>query len=118
MVNACAQVGQATAGWYVLLASATWKSARQPETWMARPVLFSTTTRPDIDDPAVIVRDGSTIRAANGAGERCGVAGSVVCRFGVGCVAAPCGRRDEKWLPLEQPATSSATTTTRNLTSN
>jgi hypothetical protein len=30
---------------------------------MARPVLFPTTTRPDIDDAAVIVRDDSATRA-------------------------------------------------------
>ena len=36
---------------------------------MACPVLFSTNTCPDIDDPAVIVGDGSTTRAVIGAGE-------------------------------------------------
>jgi len=70
IVNACAQVGQATAGWYLLLASATWKSLQQPDTRRARPVWFSTTTRPGIDDPAVIIRDGSTTQADIGAEER------------------------------------------------
>ncbi len=69
-MNACAQVGQATAGWYLLLASATWKSLQQPDTRRARPVWFSTTTRPGIDDPAVIIRDGSTTQADIGAEER------------------------------------------------
>jgi len=115
-VNVCEQVGQATAGWYLLLASATWKSLQQPDTRMARPVLFSTTTRPGIDDPAVIAGDGSTTRADIAAEERPGAAGSAVCRFGAGGAGAPLGRRDEMWLP-EHAATRSASTMTSDLTS-
>ncbi len=83
---------------------------------MARPVLFSTTTRADIDDPAVMIRDGSTTRAKTGAEER-GVAGSVVCGFGAGCAGAVWGRRDEMWLLLEHAATKSASTMMNDLTS-
>jgi len=106
-VNFCRQVNQATVGLYLLLTSTTWKSVTQPVTWMACPVLFSTTTRPDIDDPAVIVRDGNTTRADIGAEEWRGVAGSVVCGFAVGCAATPWGRRDGMCPPLEHPATRS-----------
>jgi hypothetical protein len=66
-VNRCKHPSQATGGRYVLLVSRTWKSFTQPDTRMACPVLFSTKTCPDIDDPAVIVRDGRTIRAVIGA---------------------------------------------------
>lgn len=50
---------------------------------MACPVLLSTTTRPDICEPAVIVRDDRTIRADSDA------AGAVVCGLVADCVAAP-----------------------------
>jgi hypothetical protein len=45
------------------------KSGRQPVTWMAGLVLFSTTTRAGINVPAVIVRLGNTTRAESGADE-------------------------------------------------
>jgi len=57
------QASQGIAGWYVLLVSATTHSVPQPHVRMARPVLFSTIRRPDIDEPAARVRDGSTNRA-------------------------------------------------------
>jgi len=106
-VNRCKQVNQATGGRYVLLVSRTWKSFTQPNTRMACPVLFSTKTYPDIDDPAVIVCDGRTMRAVIGA-ERCRCAGvSAVCGFVV----------DAMRLPLEHPARSRASTTRIDLIS-
>lgn len=61
-------------GWYLLLVRATWNSVMQPDVWMALPVLFLTTTRPLIEDPAVIVREGRTTRAESACGlpEWCG----------------------------------------------
>jgi hypothetical protein len=41
-------------------------------------VSFSTTTRPDIDDPAAIFSEGNTTRADTGVRRRCGVTGVVV----------------------------------------
>jgi len=105
-------VSQATAGRYVPLTSATWKSLPQPGTRTACPVLFSTTTRPDIDDPAVIVRDGKTTRADIEAEDRWGAAG----RFAVGGAAAPWGRPEPMSPPLAHPATTSASTMTSDLT--
>jgi hypothetical protein len=106
-VNRCKQSSQAAVGRYVLLVSRTWKSFTQPDTRMACPVLFSTTTYPDIDDAAVIVRDGRRMRAVIGA-ERWRCAGvRAVC----GCVV------DAMWLLLEHPARSRASKTKSDLTS-
>jgi hypothetical protein len=109
-VNVCRQVSQATAGRFLLLTSATWKSLQQPGTSMARPVLFSTTTRPGMDDPAVIVGDGRTTRADIDAGDRWGAVG----KFTVG--EGPWGRPERMWPPLAHPATTSASTMTSDLT--
>jgi len=87
-VKVCTHVGHATAGWYEWLTSATWKSVPQPDTRMACPVLFSTTTRAEICDPAVIVRDGSTTRADIDAAERRVAAGSVGCALTAWCATA------------------------------
>jgi hypothetical protein len=108
MVSACTHVVHATAGRYLVLESATWNGVPQPATWMARSVLFSTTTRTAIDDPAVIVRDRSTSWAEIGADERLGVAGSAT----FGRAEAPGEWPAETWLPTEHPATRSASTLT------
>jgi hypothetical protein len=77
-VNRCKHPSQATGGRYVRLVSRTWKSLTQPDTRMACPVLFSIKTCPGIDDPALIVRDGRTIRAVIGAESwRCAAVGAV-----------------------------------------
>jgi hypothetical protein len=89
------QACQAMSGWYVLFTSPIWKSVVQPYTEMARPVLFSTTTRAGMDDPAFIVCDGSISRAESGVE----------------------GEPDEMWLPLEHPAAMSASTVMNFFTS-
>src|SRR5215469_704611 len=55
------------------------KGRPQPPTWTARLVVLSTTTRPDICKPAVIVRDGSTTRTETSG------AGDLVCGLTAGC---------------------------------
>jgi len=55
IVKCCRQSGQATSCRNVLFTSPIAKSPPQPYAEMARPVLFRTTTRACMVDPAVIV---------------------------------------------------------------
>jgi hypothetical protein len=96
IVNGCRHVSHTGSGWYLLLVRATWNSVKQPDVWMALPVLFLTTTRPLIDDPAVIVRVGRTIWADS------------ACGLPEGCATRPA---------LEHPAARIASKMTNSVTS-
>ena len=75
---------------------------------VTRTVIFSTTTSPDKDDPAVTVRDNMITRAESGAGEWGGAAGVGSAACGLGDPAgwlAVCGLA---WSPPEHAATSCA----------
>ena len=97
IVSRCRHAGQATSCRNVPFTSPIAKSVPQPYTEMVRPVLFCTTTCAGMEDPAVIVCDGSTSRADSGAEGRPDAA--------------------EMWLPPEHPAANSARATMNFLTS-
>ena len=75
-------------------------------------MLFSTTTRPDIDDPAASVCDGNTTRADTRTRGRCGATEDGVRGFAVGGDAALAGCDDDWSPPPEQAASPRATATT------